>query len=62
MFRIQSKQSVLMTLRQNLHVSEVVVVHSVAAGEPSSAQQRGNARSRDLREAIRFIEEHAADE
>jgi hypothetical protein len=57
---IENKDRVLETLRQNLHICEVVVQHSIMSNEPPECQIRGNARSADLREAIRFIEEHGA--
>jgi len=56
---IANKVSVLETLRIRLHIAEVVVQHSVSNGEPPACQVNGNTASADLREAMRFIEEHA---
>jgi hypothetical protein len=51
---ISNKTRVLETLRMWLHIAEVVVNHS----RDSVMQKNGNTDAADLREAIRFIEEH----
>lgn len=56
---IQNKQRVIETLNARLHISEIVVQHSQAAGEPDAARKYGVQAAEDLREAIRFIQEHA---
>lgn len=53
---IKNKASVLETLEQNLHICEVVVQHSIASGHTPDLVVT---RAADLREAIRFITEHA---
>lgn len=56
---IKNKQRVIETLNARLHISEVVINHSRLAGEPEAARKYGTQTAEDLREAIRFIEEHA---
>lgn len=58
-FPIKNKQRVLEALNARLHISEVVLNHSRSSGEPASAQKYGLQACEDLREAMRFIEEHA---
>lgn len=59
---IENKERVLETLRVRLNIAEVVVVHSRHSAEPPEMQHNGALAAADLREAIRFIEEHAEDE
>ncbi len=56
---ITNKERVLETLRVRLNIAEVVVDHSKRYGEPPEMQRNGTLAAEDLREAIRFIEEHA---
>lgn len=56
---IVDKEGVLDELRSSLHICDVVLQHSAHNGEPAEARSIGLSRAARLREAIRFIEEHA---
>lgn len=56
---IKNKARVLETLNVRLHIAEVVIEHSQSTGEPETARKSGMQAAEDLREAMRFIEEHA---
>lgn len=56
---IANKARVLETLQTRLEIAEAVIQHSIANGEPPGCQKRGREGAADLREAIRFIEEHS---
>lgn len=56
---IKNKDHVLETLHLRLRVTEIVIRHSIACSEPPEMQANGKQAAEDLREAIRFIEEHA---
>lgn len=56
---IRDKVGVIDELRATLHLCETVLQHSRDAREPVERRVAGSKRADRLREAIRFIEEHA---